>query len=202
MRDEATFRVKAGLAEMLKGGVIMDVVTPAQATVAEEAGAAAVMALERVPADIRRDGGVARMSDPEMIAGIQQAVSIPVMAKARIGHFMEARVLEALEVDYIDESEVLTPADERNHIDKWAFKVPFVCGCRNLGEALRRISEGAAMIRTKGEAGTGNIVEAVRQLRAVLSEIRKLQSMRDDELFVAAKELQAPYELVKDVAAK
>src|SRR5256714_4569998 len=155
MRDEATFRVKAGLAEMLKGGVIMDVVTPAQATVAEEAGAAAVMALERVPADIRRDGGVARMSDPEMIAGIQTAVTIPVMAKARIGHFMEARVLEALEVDYVDESEVLTPADEANHIDKWDFKVPFVCGATNLGEALRRIGEGAAMIRSKGEAGAG-----------------------------------------------
>src|SRR5207249_10844606 len=167
MRDEATFRVKTGLAEMLKGGVIMDVVTPAQATVAEEAGAAAVMALERVPADIRRDGGVARMSDPEMVAGIQAAVSIPVMAKARIGHFMEARVLEALEVDYIDESEVLTPADDQFHIDKAAFRAPFVCGCRDLGEALRRIAEGAAMIRTKGEAGTGNIVEAVRHLRAL-----------------------------------
>ena len=201
MRDEATFRVKSGLAEMLKGGVIMDVVTPAQATIAEEAGAAAVMALERVPADIRRDGGVARMSDPEMIAGIQQAVSIPVMAKARIGHFLEAQVLEALGVDYIDESEVLTPADEVNHIDKHAFKVPFVCGCRNLGEALRRINEGAAMIRTKGEAGTGNVVETVRQLRDVLAEIRRLGTMREDELFVAAKELQAPYELVKQVAA-
>ena len=165
MRDEATFRVKSGLAEMLKGGVIMDVVTPEQAKIAEDAGAAAVMALERVPADIRRDGGVARMSDPEMIAGIQEAVSIPVMAKARIGHFMEARVLEALEVDYIDESEVLTPADESNHIDKWDFKVPFVCGATNLGEALRRIGEGAAMIRSKGEAGTGDIVEAVRHMR-------------------------------------
>jgi pyridoxal 5'-phosphate synthase pdxS subunit len=172
VRDEATFRVKTGLAEMLKGGVIMDVVTPEQALVAEEAGAAAVMALERVPADIRRDGGVARMSDPEMIAGIQQAVSIPVMAKARIGHFMEARVLEALEVDYIDESEVLTPADEANHIDKWPFKVPFVCGATNLGEALRRISEGAAMIRSKGEAGTGDIVEAVRHMRQITGEIR------------------------------
>jgi pyridoxal 5'-phosphate synthase pdxS subunit len=165
MRDEATFRVKTGLAEMLKGGVIMDVVTPAQATVAEQAGAAAVMALERVPADIRRDGGVARMSDPEMIAAIQEAVSIPVMAKARIGHFVEAQVLEALEVDYVDESEVLTPADESNHIDKWAFNVPFVCGATNLGEALRRIGEGAAMIRSKGEAGTGDIVEAVRHMR-------------------------------------
>ena len=167
MRDEATFRVKTGLAEMLKGGVIMDVVTPEQAKVAEDAGAAAVMALERVPADIRRDGGVARMSDPEMIAGIQEAVSIPVMAKARIGHFMEARVLEALEVDYVDESEVLTPADESNHIDKWDFKVPFVCGATNLGEALRRIGEGAAMIRSKGEAGTGDIVEAVRHMRRI-----------------------------------
>src|ERR671914_2803761 len=201
MKDVATFRVKSGLAEMLKGGVIMDVVTPEQAKIAESAGAAAVMALERVPADIRKDGGVARMSDPEMIQGIMEAVTIPVMAKARIGHFVEAQVLEALGVDYIDESEVLTPADETNHIDKHAFKVPFVCGCRNLGEALRRINEGAAMIRTKGEAGTGNVVEAVRQLRSVLSEIRRLQGMRDDELFVAAKELQAPYELVKDVAA-
>jgi len=202
MRDEATFRVKAGLAEMLKGGVVMDVVDAEQAKIAEDAGAAAVMALERVPADIRRDGGVARMSDPAMIKGIQAAVTIPVMAKARIGHFAEAQVLEALEVDYIDESEVLTPADERNHIDKHAFKVPFVCGCRNLGEALRRINEGAAMMRTKGEAGTGNVVEAVRQLRDVLSEIRRLQHMREDELFVAAKELQAPYELVKEVAEK
>src|SRR5436309_10574759 len=200
MRDEATFRVKSGLAQMLKGGVIMDVVTPAQAAIAEEAGAVAVMALERVPADIRAAGGVARMSDPAMIVSIMDAVSIPVMAKARIGHFVEAQILEALGVDYIDESEVLTPADETNHIDKHAFKVPFVCGCRNLGEALRRISEGAAMIRTKGEAGTGNVVEAVRQLRSVLSEIRRLQGMRDDELFVAAKELQAPYELVKGVA--
>jgi pyridoxal 5'-phosphate synthase pdxS subunit len=196
-----SFPVKRGLAEMLKGGVIMDVVTPEQAKIAEDAGACAVMALERVPADIRRDGGVARMSDPEMIEGIKSAVSIPVMAKARIGHFVEAQILEALGVDYIDESEVLTPADESNHIDKHAFKVPFVCGCRNLGEALRRISEGAAMIRTKGEAGTGNVVSAVMQLRAVLSEIRRLEGMRDDELFVAAKELQAPYELVQDVAA-
>ena len=178
MRDEATFRVKSGLAEMLKGGVIMDVVTPEQAQIAEEAGAAAVMALERVPADIRRDGGVARMSDPEMIAGIQEAVSIPVMAKARIGHFMEARVLEALEVDYIDESEVLTPADEANHIDKWDFKVPFVCGATNLGEALRRIGEGAAMIRSKGEAGTGDIVEAVRHMRQINGEIRRLEHAR------------------------
>src|SRR5213080_3084835 len=174
MRDEATFRVKAGLAEMLKGGVIMDVVDPEQAGIAEAAGAAAVMALERVPADIRKDGGVARMSDPSMIEGIQEAVTISVMAKARIGHFVEAQVLEALEVDYVDESEVLTPADEANHIDKWAFKVPFVCGATDLGEALRRIAEGAAMIRTKGEAGTGNVVEAVRHMRAIQSGIRKL----------------------------
>ena len=201
MREESTFRVKAGLAEMLKGGVIMDVVTPAQATVAEEAGAAAVMALERVPADIRRDGGVARMSDPEMIAGIQDAVSIPVMAKARIGHFVEAQVLQALEVDYVDESEVLTPADESNHIDKWAFKVPFVCGATNLGEALRRVAEGAAMIRTKGEAGTGDIVNAVTHMRSVFGHIRRLQSLREEELFAEAKELQAPYELVNWVAA-
>ena len=199
--ETSTWATKKGLAQMLKGGVIMDVVTPEQAKIAEDAGAVAVMALERVPADIRAAGGVARMSDPSMIDGIMDAVSIPVMAKARIGHFVEAQVLEALGVDYIDESEVLTPADENNHIDKHAFKVPFVCGCRNLGEALRRINEGAAMIRTKGEAGTGNIVEAVRQLRDVLSEIRRLQAMREDELFVAAKELQAPYELVKDVAA-
>ena len=175
-RDEATFTVKAGLAEMLKGGVIMDVVTPEQAKIAEDAGACAVMALERVPADIRRDGGVARMSDPAMIRGIQEAVTIPVMAKARIGHFAEAQVLEALEVDYIDESEVLTPADEANHIDKWAFKVPFVCGATNLGEALRRIGEGAAMIRSKGEAGTGDIVEAVRHLRTIRGEIRRLDA--------------------------
>jgi pyridoxal 5'-phosphate synthase pdxS subunit len=201
MRDEATFRVKTGLAEMLKGGVIMDVVTPAQATIAEEAGAAAVMALERVPADIRRDGGVARMSDPEMISHIQQAVSIPVMAKARIGHFMEARVLQALEVDYVDESEVLTPADECNHIDKWAFKVPFVCGATNLGEALRRIGEGAAMIRSKGEAGTGDIVEAVRHMRAITGAIRRLTRLDDAELASAAKELGAPAELVRSVAA-
>ncbi|HKH79535.1 MAG TPA: pyridoxal 5'-phosphate synthase lyase subunit PdxS [Solirubrobacteraceae bacterium] len=201
MRDEATFRVKTGLAEMLKGGVIMDVVTPAQATIAEEAGAVAVMALERVPADIRRDGGVARMSDPEMIAGIQQAVSIPVMAKARIGHFMEARVLEALEVDYVDESEVLTPADESHHIDKWEFRVPFVCGATNLGEALRRIGEGAAMIRSKGEAGTGDIVEAVRHMRAITGAIRRLTVLAQDELASAAKELGAPADLVRSVAA-
>ena len=202
MRDEATFRVKAGLAEMLKGGVIMDVVTPDQAVVAQEAGAAAVMALERVPADIRRDGGVARMSDPAMIRGIQQAVSIPVMAKARIGHFAEAQVLEALEVDYIDESEVLTPADEANHIDKWAFKVPFVCGATNLGEALRRIGEGAAMIRSKGEAGTGDIVEAVRHMRRITGEIRRLGTLRDAELATAAKELASPLDIVREVAAE
>jgi pyridoxal 5'-phosphate synthase pdxS subunit len=200
MHEEATFAVKSGLAEMLKGGVIMDVVTPEQASIAEDAGAAAVMALERVPADIRRDGGVARMSDPEMIAGIQEAVSIPVMAKARIGHFMEARVLEALEVDYIDESEVLTPADEANHIDKWPFKVPFVCGATNLGEALRRIGEGAAMIRSKGEAGTGDIVEAVRHMRMVTGEIRRLTMLEDAEIATAAKELRAPLELVRSVA--
>jgi len=201
MRDEATFTVKAGLAEMLKGGVIMDVVTAEQARIAEEAGACAVMALERVPADIRRDGGVARMSDPAMIRGIQEAVSIPVMAKARIGHFAEAQVLEALEVDYIDESEVLTPADEANHIDKWRFKVPFVCGATNLGEALRRIGEGAAMIRSKGEAGTGDIVEAVRHLRTITGEIRRLQTLREEELATAAKELAAPLELVRAVAS-
>jgi pyridoxal 5'-phosphate synthase pdxS subunit len=199
--ETSTWATKKGLAQMLKGGVIMDVVTPDHAKIAQDAGAVAVMALERVPADIRAAGGVARMSDPSMIEGIMRAVTIPVMAKARIGHFVEAQVLEALGVDYIDESEVLTPADETNHIDKHAFKVPFVCGCRNLGEALRRINEGAAMMRTKGEAGTGNVVEAVRQLRDVLGEIRKLQGMREDELFVAAKELQAPYELVKQVAA-
>jgi pyridoxal 5'-phosphate synthase pdxS subunit len=200
MRDEATFRVKAGLAEMLKGGVIMDVVTAEQAVTAEEAGAAAVMALERVPADIRRDGGVARMSDPEVIARIQAAVSIPVMAKARIGHFMEARVLEALEVDYIDESEVLTPADEDNHIDKWAFKVPFVCGATNLGEALRRIGEGAAMIRSKGEAGTGDIVEAVRHMRVINSQVRRLEGLEEAELPSAAKDLGAPLDLVCGIA--
>jgi pyridoxal 5'-phosphate synthase pdxS subunit len=200
MRDEATFAVKAGLAEMLKGGVIMDVVTPAQAVIAEDAGAVAVMALERVPADIRRDGGVARMSDPEMIAGIQEAVSIPVMAKARIGHFVEAQVLEALEVDYIDESEVLTPADEMNHIDKWAFKVPFVCGATNLGEALRRTGEGAAMIRSKGEAGTGDIVEAVRHMRRITGEIRRLSTLGSQEAATFAKDIGAPLDLVRDVA--
>ncbi len=195
-----TTRVKRGLADMLKGGVIMDVVTPEQATIAEEAGAVAVMALERVPADIRRDGGVARMSDPEMITGIQEAVSIPVMAKARIGHFVEAQVLQALGIDYVDESEVLTPADEAHHIDKWAFDAPFVCGATNLGEALRRISEGAAMIRSKGEAGTGNVVEAVRHIRAITGEIRRLTTMDETELYAAAKEHRAPYELVREIA--
>jgi pyridoxal 5'-phosphate synthase pdxS subunit len=195
-----TSRVKRGLADMLKGGVIMDVVTAEQARIAEEAGAVAVMALERVPADIRRDGGVARMSDPEMIDGIIEAVSIPVMAKARIGHFVEAQVLAALGVDYVDESEVLTPADEAHHIDKWAFDVPFVCGATNLGEALRRLSEGAAMIRSKGEAGTGNVVEATRHMRAITSEIRRLATMDDTELYAAAKELRAPVELVREVA--
>jgi len=202
MRDEATFRVKAGLAEMLKGGVIMDVVTPEEARLAEEAGASAVMALERVPADIRRDGGVARMSDPTMIRGIQETVTIPVMAKARIGHFAEAQVLEALEVDYVDESEVLTPADEANHIDKWAFKVPFVCGATNLGEALRRIGEGAAMIRSKGEAGTGDIVEAVRHMRRIGGEIRQLGVLDEAELASAAKEHGAPLALVREVAER
>jgi pyridoxal 5'-phosphate synthase pdxS subunit len=201
MTERATFRLKTGLAEMLKGGVIMDVVTPEEAKIAEEAGACAVMALERVPADIRRDGGVARMSDPSMIKGIQEAVSIPVMAKARIGHFAEAQVLQALEVDYIDESEVLTPADERNHIDKFAFEVPFVCGATNLGEALRRIGEGAAMIRSKGEAGTGNVVEAVRHMREITSGIKRLTQLRPEELAAAAKELQAPREVVQEVAA-
>ncbi|MEA2147307.1 MAG: pyridoxal 5-phosphate synthase pdxS subunit, partial [Solirubrobacteraceae bacterium] len=201
LRDESTFAVKAGLAEMLKGGVIMDVVTAEQAKIAEDAGAAAVMALERVPADIRRDGGVARMSDPAMIQEIQEAVSIPVMAKARIGHFAEAQVLEALEVDYIDESEVLTPADEANHIDKWAFKIPFVCGATNLGEALRRIGEGAAMIRSKGEAGTGDIVEAVRHLRVIGKELKVLGTLDDSELATAAKEHGAPLHLVRQVAA-
>jgi pyridoxal 5'-phosphate synthase pdxS subunit len=195
-----TFAVKAGLAQMLKGGVIMDVVTADQARIAEEAGACAVMALERVPADIRKDGGVARMSDPRMIKEIIDAVTIPVMAKARIGHFVEAQILQALGVDYIDESEVLTPADEENHINKHKFTVPFVCGCRDLGEALRRISEGAAMIRTKGEAGTGDVVEAVRHARAVYGAIRRLQSMDDDELFTYAKEIRAPYDLVKQTA--
>ncbi len=197
--ETGTWAVKKGLAQMLKGGVIMDVVTPEQAKIAEEAGACAVMALERVPSDIRAHGGVARMSDPDIVSAIIDAVTIPVMAKARIGHFVEAQVLEALGVDYIDESEVLTPADETHHIDKHQFKVPFVCGCRNLGEALRRISEGAAMIRTKGEAGTGNVVEAVRHMRQLWDDIRRIQNMRDDELFAAAKELQAPYEMVKDV---
>ena len=200
MSERATFRVKRGLAEMLKGGVIMDVVTPAEARIAEEAGAVAVMALERVPADIRRDGGVARMSDPTMIEEIQRAVSIPVMAKARIGHFAEAQILQSLEVDYIDESEVLTPADEANHIDKQAFEVPFVCGATNLGEALRRIAEGAAMIRSKGEAGTGNIVEAVRHLRGIVGGIKQLQSLSREQLPAAAKELQAPLDVVAEVA--
>ena len=195
-----TVRVKRGLAEMLRGGVIMDVVTPQEAKIAEDAGAVAVMALERVPADIRRDGGVARMSDPSMIDGIQQAVTIPVMAKARIGHFAEAQVLESLGVDYVDESEVLTPADEAHHIDKWAFTVPFVCGATNLGEALRRISEGACMIRSKGEAGTGNIVEAVRHLRSILGDIGKLTQADSAELFNWAKHLQAPVGLVQEVA--
>jgi pyridoxal 5'-phosphate synthase pdxS subunit len=195
-----TARVKRGMAEMLKGGVIMDVVTPEQAKIAEDAGAVAVMALERVPADIRRDGGVARMSDPDMIDGIISAVSIPVMAKARIGHFVEAQVLQSLGVDYIDESEVLTPADESHHIDKWAYTVPFVCGATNLGEALRRISEGAAMIRSKGEAGTGNVVEATRHMRQIRADIRALTTLDDTELYAAAKELRAPYELVKEVA--
>ena len=200
--ETSTWGTKKGLAQMLKGGVIMDVVTADQAKLAEDAGAVAVMALERVPSDIRAAGGVARMSDPTLIEGIMAAVTIPVMAKARIGHFVEAQVLEALGVDYIDESEVLTPADDAHHIDKHQFKVPFVCGARDLGEALRRISEGAAMVRTKGEAGTGNIVEAVRHIRAVHSGIRALQGKRPDELFVAAKELGAPYELVKDVAER
>jgi len=192
----ATFAVKKGLAQMLKGGVIMDVVTAEHARIAEDAGAVAVMALERVPADIRAHGGVARMSDPELILKIMDAVSIPVMAKCRIGHFVEAQILEAIGVDYIDESEVLTPADEAHHINKHPFKVPFVCGCRNLGEALRRIGEGAAMIRTKGEAGTGDVVEAVRHARSVLGEIRRLQSMAEEELMAYAKEIGAPYELV------
>ncbi len=193
-------RVKSGLAEMLKGGVIMDVTTAEQARIAEEAGAVAVMALERVPADIRAEGGVARMADPAKIREIQETVTIPVMAKARIGHFVEAEILEALEVDYIDESEVLTPADEEHHIDKWKFRVPFVCGCRNLGEALRRINEGAAMIRTKGEAGTGDIVNAVRHMRAVFGAIRQLGALAEEELYHEAKEVQAPFELIKWVA--
>jgi pyridoxal 5'-phosphate synthase pdxS subunit len=198
--DKGTWTVKKGLAEMLKGGVIMDVVTPEQAKIAEDAGACSVMALERVPADIRAQGGVARMSDPALIREICAAVTIPVMAKVRIGHFVEAQILEALKIDYIDESEVLTPADESHHINKHAFKVPFVCGARDLGEALRRITEGAAMIRTKGEAGTGNIVEAVRHMRTVTDAIRKLQSMREDEFAAEAKALGAPYELVAEVA--
>ncbi len=197
--ETGTWRVKAGLAQMLKGGVIMDVVTAEQAKIAEDAGAVAVMALERVPADIRAAGGVARMSDPTKIMEIIEAVTIPVMAKARIGHFVEAQVLEALGVDYIDESEVLTPADEENHINKNDFNVPFVCGCRDLGEALRRIGEGAAMIRTKGEAGTGNIVEAVRHARRVLGEIRRIQNMSGDELMATARDLKAPFELVKEI---
>jgi len=200
-KQVGTERVKRGLAEMLKGGVIMDVVTPEHARIAEEAGACAVMALERVPADIRAQGGVARMSDPELILQIKEAVSIPVMAKCRIGHFVEAQILQAIGVDYIDESEVLTPADEQHHIDKRPFKVPFVCGCRNLGEALRRIVEGAAMIRTKGEAGTGNVVEAVRHARAVLGEIRRLTSMASEEMLAYAKEIGAPYELVVETAS-
>lgn len=198
--EKGTWKVKVGLAQMLKGGVIMDVVTPEHASLAEDAGACAVMALERVPADIRAQGGVARMSDPELILRIMDAVSIPVMAKCRIGHFVEAQVLEALGVDFVDESEVLTPADEEHHIDKHPFKVPFVCGCRNLGEALRRIGEGAAMIRTKGEAGTGNVVEAVRHARAVWGAMRRLQNMVPEELMAAAKEMGAPYELVVQVA--
>ena len=200
MAETGTMRVKSGLAEMLKGGVIMDVVNAEQAVIAENAGAVAVMALERVPADIRRDGGVARMSDPGMIREIQDAVSIPVMAKCRIGHFAEAQILEALEVDYVDESEVLTPADVEHHVDKWAFTVPFVCGATNLGEALRRIGEGAAMIRTKGEAGTGDIVNAVTHMRTVFGGIRRLQSLRGEELYTEAKNLRAPYELVRWVA--
>lgn len=200
-KETGTARVKRGMAEMLKGGVIMDVVNVEQAKIAEDAGAVAVMALERVPADIRAQGGVARMSDPDMITAIQAAVSIPVMAKARIGHFVEAQVLQTLGVDYIDESEVLTPADYANHIDKWNFTIPFVCGATNLGEALRRINEGAAMIRSKGEAGTGDVSNATLHIRTILSEIRRLTSMRDDELFVVAKELQAPYDLVKEVAS-
>lgn len=194
-----TWREKVGLAEMLKGGVIMDVTTPEQARIAEDAGAIAVMALERVPADIRRDGGVARMSDPEMILGIKEAVEIPVMAKCRIGHFVEAEILQALEVDFIDESEVLTPADEENHVDKHAFTVPFVCGARNLGEALRRCGEGAAMIRTKGEAGTGDVVHAVWHMRTIMKEIRQVQAAREDELFKLAKDHQAPLELIREV---
>src|ERR1700704_2984877 len=200
MTERATFRVKTGLAEMLKGGVIMDVVTPEQARIAEDAGACAVMALERVPADIRRDGGVARMSDPEMIERIKATVTIPVMAKARIGHFVEAQILEALGVDYVDESEVLTPADEAHHIDKWRFTVPFVCGATNLGEALRRVSEGAALIRSKGEAGTGDIVEAVRHLRSIIGDIRKITQADSAEVYDWAKQLRAPVGLVQELA--
>ena len=200
MKQEGTFRVKSGLAEMLKGGVIMDVTNADQARVAEDAGACAVMALERVPADIRRDGGVARMSDPEKIREIQESVSIPVMAKCRIGHFVEAQILEALEVDYIDESEVLTPADFEHHVDKWRFTVPFVCGATNLGEALRRIAEGAAMIRTKGEAGTGDVSNAVTHMRSVFGHIRKLTALAEDELYTEAKNVQASYDLVRWVA--
>ncbi|MCG8453388.1 MAG: pyridoxal 5'-phosphate synthase lyase subunit PdxS [Spirochaetales bacterium] len=199
-RQTSVWRTNVGLAEMLKGGVIMDVVTPEQAKIAEDAGASAVMALERVPADIRADGGVARMSDPKMIRGIQEAVSIPVMAKCRIGHFMEARILEALGVDFIDESEVLTPADDQFHVDKRAFKVPFVCGCRNLGEALRRIGEGAVMIRTKGEAGTGDVIEAVRHMRTLMGDIRALTVLPSDQLMTAAKDMGAPFDLVEEVA--
>ncbi len=198
---QKTWREKVGLAEMLKGGVIMDVINPEQARIAADAGAVAVMALERVPADIRKDGGVARMSDPEMILEIKAAVSIPVMAKCRIGHFVEAEILQALEVDFVDESEVLTPADQENHVDKHQFTVPFVCGARNLGEALRRCAEGAAMIRTKGEAGTGDVVEAVRHMRTIMKEIRQVQAAREDELFVLAKEMQASLELVREVHA-
>ncbi|MGI5920325.1 MAG: pyridoxal 5'-phosphate synthase lyase subunit PdxS [Syntrophomonadaceae bacterium] len=200
MEEKGTFTVKAGLAQMLKGGVIMDVTTPEQAKIAEEAGACAVMALERVPADIRAAGGIARMADPTIITRIMDAVSIPVMAKCRIGHFVEAQILEALGIDYIDESEVLTPADDKYHVNKHEFKVPFVCGARNLGEALRRIGEGAAMIRTKGEPGTGNVVEAVRHMRQVMDEIRWVSNLPEEELMTAAKDMQAPYELVKEVA--
>ena len=199
-RTTGTVKVKRGLAEMLKGGVIMDVVTPEQAKIAEDAGAVAVMALERVPADIRADGGIVRMSDPEMVEGIKSVVTIPVMAKARIGHFVEAQILEALGVDYVDESEVLTPADEKHHIDKWSFTVPFVCGATNLGEALRRISEGACMIRSKGEAGTGNVIQAVRHLRTILGDIKKIGQADSEELYDWAKQLQAPVQLVEEVA--
>ena len=199
-RTTGTVKVKRGIAEMLKGGVIMDVVTPEQAKIAEDAGAVAVMALERVPADIRADGGIARMSDPEMVEGIKSVVTIPVMAKARIGHFVEAQILEALGVDYVDESEVLTPADEKHHIDKWSFTVPFVCGATNLGEALRRISEGACMIRSKGEAGTGNVIQAVRHLRTILGDIKKIGQADSEELYDWAKQLQAPVQLVEEVA--